>query len=243
LQTQLIDAHAKLTVHLHVTGVRDDGMHLIDAEMVSLNFYDTLQFDEGEGLEIVGAQMSAGADNLVNRALRLVNRRARVTLTKRIPIGGGLGGGSADAAAVLRWARFDDYESAARIGADVPFCINGGRARVRGIGEILEPLPFVARTFTLLLPPFGVNTAAVYRAYDEMATTLDPSAVNHLEMPALAVEPRLSLWRDKFAAWTGSTQILAGSGSTWFVEGSHESPAEPELAGARWIVASTVPTP
>jgi 4-diphosphocytidyl-2-C-methyl-D-erythritol kinase len=229
-----------LTVHLHVTGVREDGMHLIDAEMVSLDFYDTLEFGAGDELEVEGASMSTGPENLVNRALRLAGKSASVKLTKRIPIGGGLGGGSADAAAVLRWARFEDYEAAARIGADIPFCMRGGRARVRGIGEIIEPLPFMERTFTLLLPPFGVNTAAVYRKYDEMASDLDASAVNHLQQPALAVEPRLALWRDKFAEWTGSAPILAGSGSTWFVEGSHEAPSPADLAGCRWIVTKTV---
>jgi 4-diphosphocytidyl-2-C-methyl-D-erythritol kinase len=242
LQTSSVEAPAKLTVHLRVTGVRDDGMHLIDAEMVSLNFHDTLQFSDGEGLEIVGARLSNGPENLVNKALHLVGRTARVTVTKRIPIGGGLGGGSADAAAVLRWASFDDYEAAARIGADIPFCINGGRARVQGIGEVVEPLPFVERTYTLLLPPFGVNTGAVFKKYDEMAEAgAIASGVNHLEGPALAVEPRLALWRHKFASWTGKAPILAGSGSTWFVEGSHASPGAAELAGSRWIVAETVP--
>jgi 4-diphosphocytidyl-2-C-methyl-D-erythritol kinase len=231
-----------LTVHLHVTGVRDDGMHLIDAEMVSLDFHDTLEFSEGDALDVGGNKyIPTDENNLVVRALRLANKRAHVKLTKNIPSGGGLGGGSSDAGAVLRWANFDDNNAAARIGADVPFCIRGGRARVRGIGEQVEPLPFEERTYTLLLPPFGVNTAAVYRRYDEMASDLDFSARNHLEIPALAVEPRLALWRDKFAAWTGSVPILAGSGSTWFVEGSHESPNLQDLAGSRWIVAKTVP--
>jgi 4-diphosphocytidyl-2-C-methyl-D-erythritol kinase len=143
---------------------------------------------------------------------------------------------------VLRWANFHNHEAATRIGADVPFCINGGRARVGGIGEIVEPLPYEKRTYTLLLPPFGVNTAAVYRKYDEMAEDVDSSSRNHLEPAALAIEPRLALWRRKFAEWTGSAPILAGSGSTWFVEGSHEAPDPAELAGSRWIVAETVPS-
>ena len=74
-------------------------------------------------------------------------------IDKRIPPGGGLGGGSADAAAVLRWAGVDDLAAAAALGADVPFCLVGGRARVRGIGEVVEPLPFVDRTVTLVMPP------------------------------------------------------------------------------------------
>ena len=229
-------------MHLHVTGVRADGMHLVDAEMVSLAFHDTLEFSNGSGLEVVGnSRVPTGDDNLVARALKLAGESAHVKITKRIPSGGGLGGGSSDAGAVLRWANFDDHVAAATIGADVPFCIRGGRARVRGIGEIVEPLPYEKRVYTLLLPPFGVNTAAVYRAFDALDESHDISSPNHLESAAIHVEPRLTLWRHKFAEWTASTPILAGSGSTWFVEGSHEAPAADELGPARWIVAETVP--
>ena len=66
-------------------------------------------------------------------------------LEKRIPSGAGLGGGSADAAAVLRWAGVTDLEVAARLGADVPFCLVGGRARVTGVGEAVAPLPVRGR--------------------------------------------------------------------------------------------------
>src|SRR5204862_6017924 len=111
--------------------------------------------------EVVGADVPTDDDNLVRRALALTGRRAHVRLGKRIPAGAGLGGGSADAAAVLRWAGIEDVALAARLGADVPFCLRGGRARVRGVGEVLEPLPFEARTYTLLLPSFGCSTVAV----------------------------------------------------------------------------------
>lgn len=216
-------ANAKLTLSLRVTGVRDDGFHLIDAEMVSLDLADDLVFADGDGLEIVGSggglAVVADDDNLVRRALRAVGRTAHVTLTKRIPAGGGLGGGSADAAAVLRWAGCDDVAVAAALGADVPFCVLGGRARVSGIGEMLEPLPVVDRTFTLLTPPFGVSTPAVYRAWDALG---GPTAdgPNDLEPAALVVEPRLAEWRDRLGEATGAVPVLAGSGSTWFVEGA-----------------------
>lgn len=216
-------APAKLTVSLRVTGVRDDGFHLIDAEMVTLDLADELVFADGDGLSIVGRggglAVVADDDNLVRRALRAVDRRAHVTLTKRIPAGGGLGGGSADAAAVLRWAGCDDLAVAASLGADVPFCLRGGRARVTGIGDVLEPLPLLDRTFTLLTPPFGVSTPAVYRAWDSLG---GPRAdgPNDLEPAALAVEPRLAEWRDRLGDATGAMPVLAGSGSTWFVEGA-----------------------
>src|SRR4030095_4499705 len=82
--------------------------------------------------------------------------------------GSGRGGGPADAAAVLRWAGIHDVALAATLGADVPFCLRGGRARVSGIGDELDPMPFVERTFTLVTPPFGCSTAAVYSAWDEL---------------------------------------------------------------------------
>jgi 4-diphosphocytidyl-2-C-methyl-D-erythritol kinase len=225
-----VRALAKLTLSLRMTGVRPDGYHLLDAEMVTVDLADYLTFAEGEGLEVVeeagaGTPVPATADNLVVKALRAVGRRAAVRLVKRIPAGGGLGGGSADAAAVLRWAGCDDLELAARLGSDVPFCLIGGRARVTGVGEILEPLDYeevAERAYTLLTPPFGVSTVAVYRAWDRMGGPT--GAVNDLEMAALAVEPRLALWRDRLAEVTGAAPTLAGSGSTWFVEGAHPGP-------------------
>jgi 4-diphosphocytidyl-2-C-methyl-D-erythritol kinase len=162
----------------------------------------------------------AGDDNLVLRALRAVGRDAHVRLVKRIPAGGGLGGGSADAAAVLRWAGHDDVGLAARLGADVPFCLRGGRARVSGIGDGLDPLPFVERTFTLLTPPFGCSTAAVYRAWDALGGPM-ATGPNDLEPAALRVEPGLARWRDRLGEATGQAPVLAGSGSTWYVDGAY----------------------
>jgi 4-diphosphocytidyl-2-C-methyl-D-erythritol kinase len=132
-------APAKLTRSLRVTGVRDDGYHLIDAEMVTLDLADTLTISAGAAGITVGGPFADGVPtdrtNLVARALEAVGRRAAVHIDKQIPHGGGLGGGSSDAAAVLRWAGHDDPTAAAALGADVPFCVVGGRARVRGIGR------------------------------------------------------------------------------------------------------------
>lgn len=221
----VVEAPAKLTRTLRVVGVRNDGYHLIDAEMVSLDLVDTLTFAPGDGLTLVGAgaDVPDDDDNLVRRALRAVGQTAHVTIDKRIPSGAGLGGGSADAAAVLRWAGTTDLDLAASLGADVPFCLIGGRARVQGIGEIVDPLPFEPLTFTLLTPPLHCSTPAVYAAWDELG---GPTAdgPNDLEPAALAVEPRLAEWRDRLGDATGLTPVLAGSGSTWFVEGAHPGP-------------------
>jgi 4-diphosphocytidyl-2-C-methyl-D-erythritol kinase len=266
--TVQISAPAKLTLSLQVTGVRPDGYHELESEMVTLDLADTLVIGPGDGLTIEppavapgddsgstpASSLSAAADNLVARALAAVGRTADVRLVKRIPVGAGLGGGSADAAAILRWAGCDDLRIAAELGADVPFCVTGGRAMVKGIGESVTAMPFQVREFTLLLPPFGVETGAVYRAWDSLvaggSTPMPSAAGNDLEAPAILVEPRLAVWRDAFAAATGVAPRLAGSGSTWFVEGGPErfglesgqtlsaGPASARVLGARTVPAT-----
>jgi len=231
-------APAKLTIRLRVLGVRADGLHLVDAEMVALDLCDELELSEGSGLVIGGPAAGAlggdpPADNLVDRALRSVGREAAVRLHKRIPAGAGLGGGSADAAAVLRWGGWTDVVGAASLGADVAFCLVGGRARVTGIGEVVEPLPYVRRTVTLLTPDVHCSTPEVYRRWDALGGPAHPSG-NDLTDAALDVAPELAAARDELAAATGQRPTLAGSGSTWFVDGAHPGPGR--------VVATTVPT-
>ena len=230
-----VPAPAKLTVSLRVVGTRSDGLHLIDAEMVTLSLADTLDLTEGLGVTFVGPygdEVHAG-DDLVTRALALVGRSAAVKVAKEIPSGAGLGGGSADAAAILRWAGRADLGLAAELGADVPFCVVGGRARVQGIGEQVEPLPHEQRTFTLLTPTIHCSTAEVYAAWDRLGGPTGENG-NDLEPAALAVCPELARWRDELARATGLVPKLAGSGSTWFVEGSF--PGE-----SRRVVRATPP--
>jgi 4-diphosphocytidyl-2-C-methyl-D-erythritol kinase len=219
-----VQAPAKLTTRLHLVGLRNDGYHLIDAEMVTLDLADTLTIDpDGDGLSADGpfaAGMPLDATNLVAKALRAVGRTAHVHVRKVIPHGGGLGGGSADAAAILRWSGCDDVAVAAGLGADVPFCLVGGRARVTGIGEVLTPLPPQQRVFTLVIPPLAVSTPAAYRAWDELGGPRSGGA-NDLEAGALAVEPLLARYRDRIHELTGAAVTLAGSGATWFVEGRY----------------------
>ena len=235
--SSILEAPAKLTLSLRIAGVRPDGYHLIDAEMVTVSLHDTLRIEErppgevvldvrlesttsGAGAGAAGPEsIPAGSDNLVAQALELVARGARVGLDKRIPPGAGLGGGSADAAAILRWAGFSDLSVAASIGADVAFCVVGGRARVSGIGEVIEPLEYRPRTFTLLTPPLFCSTPAVYAAWDDLGGPIGANG-NDLEPAALVVEPDLAIYRDQLGDHTGLVPRLAGSGSTWFVEGS-----------------------
>ncbi|MFW2336141.1 4-(cytidine 5'-diphospho)-2-C-methyl-D-erythritol kinase [Ilumatobacter sp.] len=240
-------APAKLTLSLRITGVRADGFHLIDAEMVTLSFGDVLTFADGPTSLTARGPYAAGmpldGSNLVAAALDAAGRSAHVDIDKRIPHGGGLGGGSADAAAVLRWAGWSPtpaaLERAARLGADVPFCLVGGRARVRGIGEIVEPLPELLRTVTLVIPPLRVSTPAAYAAWDELGGPTAPGP-NDLEPAAIAVEPELARWRDLIGDATGRSPVLAGSGATWFVHGEHDNAlAALGNEGAQIVVAET----
>jgi 4-diphosphocytidyl-2-C-methyl-D-erythritol kinase len=236
----VVRALAKLTTRLRVVGARPDGYHLLDAQMATLDLADTLHITPGDALAVTGP-FSAGVpvddSNLVRCALRAVGRTADVRIDKRIPAGGGLGGGSADAAAVLRWAGVDDLTLAAGLGADVPFCLVGGLARVTGIGDVVEPLPFLERAYTLITPPIAVSTPAVYRAWDDLgAPTAD--GANDLEPAALVVAPELRIWRDRIASAAGVEPLLAGSGATWFVEGAHPELGE-ALAGAFVLVTRT----
>ena len=189
--------------------------------------------------------LPAPGENLVERALRACGRRAAIHLTKRIPLGGGLGGGSADAAAVLRWAGCSDPDVAVRLGADVPFCVVGGRARVEGVGEKVTPLPFEAREYLLLLPPFGVETARVYRAWDEDPRQEGPNA---LAAAALAVEPRLAplarraggLGRERARAGRERLDVVRRG---WRRRPGRRSPHELRIGAetARLVRAHTVP--
>jgi 4-diphosphocytidyl-2-C-methyl-D-erythritol kinase len=221
----VIDAPAKLTLSLRITGVRDDGYHFIDAEMATVDWHDVVSIDPtSRGITVDGpyaAGVPLDESNLVARALRHVGRTAAVHIHKALPHGGGLGGGSADAAAVLRWAGYRDVEGAALLGADVAFCLVGGRARVTGIGELVEPLPFEPIDVTLIVPPLVVTSPAVYQAWDALG---GPRAdgPNDLEPAAVAAFPALASWRDRIAAIAGHSPMLAGSGATWFLRGHHD---------------------
>ena len=234
--TSTLHAPAKLTWSLKVGERRADGFHDLDAEMVTLDLADLLIIDsDGDGLVVTGEEharlswLGDGPDNLVARALSLVDRRAEVLLHKRIPIGGGLGGGSADAGAILRWAGGVALRDAARLGGDVPFCMVGGRAQVRGLGEVVAPLDFEERSVVLLIPPFGVDTRSAYQALDELRSRgKGHHDRNDLTEAAMMVEPELVRWWDAFAQTSGREPVLAGSGSTLFVEGD---PRDLGLAG------------
>lgn len=191
----VIHAHAKVNWSLAVTGVRGDGYHLLDMLMQTVGLSDTLLVTPSAGLSFTMEGDAAGIisedDNLVFQAARLLRaasntqQGATIHLVKRIPAGAGLGGGSADAAATLRalntlWELNMSPQALADLalflGADVPFCLTGGLARVRGIGEEIKQLPFAPEIpLVILQPEGGLSTPAVFRAYDAQPAPIVPS--------------------------------------------------------------------
>ncbi len=183
-----LKAFAKVNYGLSVKGVRDDGYHEVATVMQSVSLADEVglqRADEGFGLAIEPEETDVGPleKNTVYRAWLLLCKEAgrelpaRVRLSKKIPSGAGLGGASADAAAVLVGANelFGLGLSGeklrglgVRVGADVPFCISGGTALGEGIGEVLTPLPAPpAHALLVAKPQGGAETARIYNAHDE----------------------------------------------------------------------------
>ena len=167
-------APAKLNLALHVTGRRDDGYHLLDSLVAFAGFGDRLSFEPGPlSLAIDGPFASAlpqDGDNLCLRAARLAGGAAQITLTKHLPVASGIGGGSADAAAVLRGlARMGHAlpDETWRLGADVPVCLASAPARMSGIGEAVVPLPPLPLVpLVLVNPGIPVATPQVFAALD-----------------------------------------------------------------------------
>jgi 4-diphosphocytidyl-2-C-methyl-D-erythritol kinase len=244
-----VDAFAKLTLSLHITGTRADGYHELDATMVSIDEpHDSLVLAPATrtSLTITGPfaeGIPAEASNLAWRAADACGATVDIALHKGIPSGAGLGGGSADAAAVLV-ALGADPAIGLSLGADVPFCMRGGFARVGGIGDELQPGDTPALAVVVATPPFGCSTAAVYRAWDELGGPRDE--VNDLQPAAERVEPRLTGFKRQVESAAGAPAILAGSGSSYAVVFERIADAEAArarvaaaIAGSVWL-ASTI---
>ncbi|MCL6614831.1 MAG: 4-(cytidine 5'-diphospho)-2-C-methyl-D-erythritol kinase [Firmicutes bacterium] len=219
----ILAARAKINLSLDVRRRRPDGYHELDTVFQSLALHDTVMLRRvASGVEIACDQagLPLGPKNLAYRAAEAVRRAygvdygVRIDLKKRIPVAAGLGGGSADAAAVLRglpalWGLPalppDRLQAlACDLGADVPFCLLGGTARGRGIGELLEPLPGLSGCDVLLVKPRAwLSTARVYER-------LDLGRAVHPEMDAVVEAIRR---RDLLAlggAWAISIYWLIG---------------------------------
>ena len=206
-------AFAKVNYALDVLGLRADGYHEVRTVMQSISLFDEVEIELiAEGFELSFEPEEAAIGPLERntayvswkllRGLTGEVLPARVTLRKVIPAGAGLGGGSADAAAVLvglnelfgLGLEVDELrEVGARAGADVPFCLAGGTAFGEGVGDVLTPLPGPpAHRIVLAKPPRSVDTGGIYRSYDaagtESSRSVEPvvSALRSKSVPALA---------------------------------------------------------
>jgi 4-diphosphocytidyl-2-C-methyl-D-erythritol kinase len=175
-------APAKLNLFLHVVGRRRDGYHLLQSAFTLIDRCDVLRFrtrSDGVITRVNDVPGVASAEDLTVRAARLLQEAsgtaqgADIEIDKRIPVGGGLGGGSSDAATALLalnalWKTGFEREALAEIGAglgaDVPFFIFGRSAWAEGIGDRLKPLALPPRWYAVLVPPVGVPTQAAYTA-------------------------------------------------------------------------------
>ena len=243
-------AYAKINWALRVTGKRADGYHDIETLFQTISLHDTLTFRPSDRLTLTCDDPTIPVDetNLVLRAARAAGvGDVAIELRKRIPAGGGLGGGSADAAAVL--AAFNAKRAALSLGSDVPFFLTGGTAYATGRGEIITPLPPVSGVpLLLLIPEERVSTATAYAMLRRFSPPLGVDRyramiedgflshagelVNDFEEPIFDALPRLrhlkSRLREAGAAWAA----MSGSGST--IAGAFRDAAERDAAATRF---------
>lgn len=180
-----VKAYAKLNLWLDITGKRADGYHTLNTVMRRIDLYDDVEVETRSGSDVVihcGAPgIPTDSRNIAYRAVKLFSGKlgkdigAVIRIHKRIPVEAGLGGSSADGAAVLtalnelcgRPLNMDSLCSlGASLGADVPFCIMGGTARCTGIGDIMQPIECAEFAALVLKPVFSCSTAEAYKTYD-----------------------------------------------------------------------------
>ena len=242
-----LKAPAKINLRLEVLGELPNRYHLLRMFNVTVDLCDELEIDfrgRGINVETDDETIPSGEDNLAWRAADYFIRKYRVgsgaaiRIRKRIPVGGGLGGGSSDAAGVLRAfcrrfrvSRLDLEEIAYEIGADVPYLLSCGPAWVEGIGEKVERVSRFPRMFYLLAKPsFSVSTREVYRLLGPSPNlTIEPKEVilsrlardgwkqfcaNHLEKVVFARHQELEQIKSELSRSGARTSLMSGSGST-----------------------------
>lgn len=265
-------AAAKVNLSLLVRTARPDGLHPIAGRFQSIDWCDTIVIDPDAEPGIAGPDdrpVVAGDQNLAWRAAVGAARELEITppglrLDKRIAVAAGLGGGSADAAAALAGVAFssgaaidDVAHLAAGLGSDVPFCLMGGTADVRGTGDVVRQAhAALDYTLALVVPPVEVSTPRVYAAWDALdgpgGSEMSPAAVppslrgdvpvrNDLTDAAIAVAPQIAEWRGELEEVWGRPVALSGSGPTlfgFFVDGDEATAALAVVPpGARHLVA------
>jgi 4-diphosphocytidyl-2-C-methyl-D-erythritol kinase len=225
-------AYAKINLGLEVLGRRPDGMHEVATILQSIDLADRLRFTRADNVVLRCHGMALRDDNLILRAATLLRERYATVqgcfaeCWKRIPIGAGLGGGSADAAATLvalnelwdlRLSTEDLMEIGGSLGADVPFCVRGGTALATGTGRDLRVLPDPPAHWVVLVPLEAdgdlVKTAAMYRSLrpgdfsDGASARRQVSAIagGHLEYEAL----KSAFTRSARERWASTDAALA----------------------------------
>jgi 4-diphosphocytidyl-2-C-methyl-D-erythritol kinase len=246
-------APAKLNLSLLVTGRRADGYHLLQTVFRFIDYGDELRITvRGDGRVVRSADIPgvAADDDLTVRAARLLQKTAAsglgadISIDKRLPLGGGLGGGSSDAATVLialnrlwrlDWPRARLQELALQLGADVPVFVFGESALATGIGEKLTPLKLPPAWYVVLLPPVAVATARVFQDPDlirnSIPLTIPPFSLaagrNDLETVVCRHYPEVAqhlAWLRQFG-----TARMSGSGACVFAEFGSEAAARAVL--------------
>ncbi len=253
-----LPAPAKLNLFLHVTGRRDDGYHQLQTLFQLLDHGDLLHFAprrrSGVSLRIADTPQGRKlprSDNLILRAAAALAREsgcragADIELEKRLPVGGGLGGGSSNAAAALLalnrlWKLGLSIDALCRIGlrlgADLPVFLRGHSAWGEGVGEILTPVELPERWYLVVTPACEVSTAAVFRdenltrnsANIRIADFLAGSCRNDCEPVTRRLYPAV----DEALTWLGrfGAARMSGTGASVFVEIAGEAAAEGILA-------------
>jgi len=258
-----IKAYAKINWHLAVEGQRADGYHELDMLMQRVDLFDLLEIEPADGLHLFidgDALLQADESNLVLRAARALQNAsgtqlgARMILNKGIPLGAGLGGGSADAAATLMalndmWELDYPIEElqaiGLTIGADIPYCLEARPARVQGIGEFIKPFPLDKIYHLLILKAEkGLSTKEVFTLFDKQRTRQRPSATdqviatlsagrlcllkslayNDLQAPAITLLPEIQGAIDSLYALGAEFAQMSGSGAA--VYGAFSNQAE-----------------
>lgn len=259
-------ARAKINWSLDILGLREDGYHRMDMLMESVELADELTLEPADTLSLAmeGGPAVPMERNLVWRAAQALSARtgyaggAAMRLTKRTPSGAGMGGGSADAAAALAglnslWqtglSRQALQEIGLSIGADVPFMLQGGLARVGGIGEEITPLPIAPVAHLVVVQPCQpLSTRGVFAAYDALAAAQHPDTggaqaalpardydalarcgANVLQHAAQAARPQIGEAQAALYALGALYAAMTGSGSAVF--GAF---ADAEAAEAAW---------
>jgi 4-diphosphocytidyl-2-C-methyl-D-erythritol kinase len=244
------EAPAKINRELRIGGRRPDGYHSILSRFTAIDLADRLEAEAAGDLSFSTTGEPAPADetNLVLRAARALAEKigiapkARLTLTKQIPVGAGLGGGSSDAAAALRllaslWrvslAPDELSELAIRLGSDVPYFLVGGEADVSGRGDRVRPREdTVFPEIALLVPPFLLSTAEVYAHHDRLKGNASPETPTHLEIETsgrlfgpnelasavLEANPRMAVYLNA-ARTVAAEATITGSGSAIVLSG------------------------